>query len=202
MRVIVGMSGATGAIYGIRLLEALRTAGGVESHLVMSKWAQRTIEHETRLTVDAVKKLADVVHNAENLGATISSGSFKTEGMVIAPCSTKTLGAIASGYSDTLVARAAEVVLKERRKLILLVRESPLTTIHLENMLRVAQAGAVVAPPVPAFYNHPETVDDIVDHAVARIMDHFGLEFPKGKRWDGKLRAPAGKRSTPAEAEI
>lgn len=189
MRVIVGMSGATGAIYGIRLLEALRAAGGVESHLVMSKWAQRTIEHETSMSAEAVKKLADVVHNVENMGATISSGSFKTEGMVIAPCSTKTLGAIANGYSDTLVARAAEVVLKERRKLILLVRETPLTPIHLANMLTLAQAGAVVAPPVPAFYNQPETLDDIVDHIVARVMDHFGLEFPKARRWDGKLRA-------------
>jgi 4-hydroxy-3-polyprenylbenzoate decarboxylase len=189
VRVIVGMSGATGAIYGIRLLEALRAAGGVESHLVMSKWAQRTIEHETSMSAEAVKKLADVVHNVENMGATISSGSFKTEGMVIAPCSTKTLGAIANGYSDTLVARAAEVVLKERRKLILLVRETPLTPIHLANMLTLAQAGAVVAPPVPAFYNQPETLDDIVDHIVARVMDHFGLEFPKARRWDGKLRA-------------
>jgi len=184
------MSGATGAIYGIRLLEALRATGGVESHLVMSKWAQRTIEHETSLSVDAVKKLADVFHN---LGATISSGSFKTEGMVIAPCSTKTLGAIANGYSDTLVARAAEVVLKERRKLILLVRETPLTAIHLENMLRLAQAGAIVAPPVPAFYNQPETLDDIVDHIVARVMDHFGLDFPRARRWDGRLRAAVPK---------
>jgi 4-hydroxy-3-polyprenylbenzoate decarboxylase len=187
------MSGATGAIYGIRLLEALRATGGVESHLVMSKWAQRTIEHETSLSVDAVKKLADVFHNADNLGATISSGSFKTEGMVIAPCSTKTLGAIANGYSDTLVARAAEVVLKERRKLILLVRETPLTAIHLENMLRLAQAGAIVAPPVPAFYNQPETLDDIVDHIVARVMDHFGLDFPRARRWDGRLRGPGAK---------
>jgi 4-hydroxy-3-polyprenylbenzoate decarboxylase len=193
MRVIVAMSGATGAIYGIRLLEALRGAGGVEVHLIMSKWAQRTIEHETSMTVEAVRKLADVVHPPENMAATLSSGSFKTEGMVIAPCSTKTLAAIANGYSDTLIARAAEVVLKERRKLILLVRETPLTTIHLENMLKLAQAGAVMLPPVPAFYNQPETLDDIVDHIVARVMDQFGLEFPRARRWDGRLRSPGVK---------
>lgn len=188
MRLIVAMTGATGAIFGIRLLEALRAVGGVEVHLVISKWAQTTIEHETTMTVDAVRGLADVAHTPGNLAATISSGSFKTAGMVVVPCSTKTLAAVACGLSDTLVARAAEVVLKERRKLVLVVRETPLTTIHLENMLRLAQAGAVILPPLPAFYIQPVTLDDVINHVVARIMDQFGLEFPGARRWDGQLR--------------
>jgi len=196
MRLIVGISGATGAIFGIRLLEALRATGRVETHLVMSKWAQRTIEHETTLSVEAVRRLADAAYAPGNLAATISSGSFRTDGMVIAPCSTKTLAAIATGYTDTLVARAADVTLKERRPLVLVVRESPLNAVHLENMLRLARLGVVIMPPVPAFYNHPVTLDDMIDHVTARVMDHFGLDFPGARRWDGRLRT-----LTPVAAE-
>lgn len=192
MRLIVGISGATGAIFGVRLLEALRASGLVESHLVMSKWAQRTIEHETTMTVEGVRRLADVTYAPGNFAATISSGSFRTDGMVIAPCSTKTLAAIASGFSDTLLSRAADVILKERRTLVLLVRESPLSAIHLENMLKLARIGVVIMPPVPAFYNFPLSVDDLVDHIVARVMDQFGLEFPGARRWDGRLRHLVG----------
>jgi len=187
-RLIVGISGATGAIFGIRLLEVLRATGGVETHLVMSKWGQRTIEHETSFTVDAVRKLADVTHAPGDLAATISSGSFRTQGMVIAPCSTKTLAAIATGFTDTLIARAADVVLKEGRRLVLLVRESPLNAVHLENMMKLARLGVVIMPPVPAFYNHPATLDDIVNHVVARVLDHFALDNPSARRWDGQLR--------------
>lgn len=201
MRLIVAMSGATGAIFGIRLLEALRAAGGVEVHLVMSKWGQRTIEHETNMTVDAVRKLADFTYAPGDLAATISSGSFRTDGMVIAPCSTKTLAAIASGYSDTLIPRAADVILKERRKLVLLVRESPLNAVHLENMLKLARLGVVIMPPVPAFYNHPATLDDMIDHVVARAMDHFGLEFPRARRWDGRMRGFTPVHAAPTEEE-
>jgi len=187
-RLIVGISGATGAIFGVRLLEALRTVGGTEIHLVMSKWGQRTIEHETTMTVEAVRRLADVTYVPTNLAATISSGSFRTDGMIIAPCSTKTLAAIAGGVTDTLLTRAADVVLKEGRKLLLVVRESPLNAIHLENMLKLARLGVAIIPPVPAFYNHPATLDDMINHIVARIMDQFGLAFPGARRWDGRLR--------------
>jgi 4-hydroxy-3-polyprenylbenzoate decarboxylase len=199
MRVIVAISGATGAIFGIRLLEALRATDDVETHLVISKWGQRTIEHETTMTVEAVRKLADFVHHPENLAAPISSGSFRTDGMVIAPCSTRTLASIATGVSDTLISRAADVVLKEARRLVLLVRETPLTAIHLENMLKLARLGVVMMPPVPAFYNYPATLDDMVDHVVARVMDHFGLDFPRARRWDGRLRSLAGVRTKQAD---
>lgn len=194
MRLVVAICGATGSIFGVRLLEALRAAGGVETHLVLSKWGQRTLEHETTLTAEAVRRLADETWGAENMAAPISSGSFRTDGMVVAPCSTKTLGAIANGISDSLIARAAEVTLKEGRKLVLLVRETPLSAIHLTNMLTLARLGAVILPPVPAFYNHPATLDDIVDHVVARVLDHFGIPFARARRWDGRLRAPAGAR--------
>lgn len=194
LRLIVGISGATGAIFGIRLLEALRASGQVETHLVISTWGQRTIEHETTMTVDAVRRLADVTYAPTNLAATLSSGSFHTDGMIIAPCSTKTAAALATGYTETLIARAADVVLKEGRKLILMIRESPLSVIHLQNLLTLARIGVVILPPVPAFYNHPATLDDVIDHVTARVMDHFGLDFPRARRWDGHLRslAPIG----------
>jgi 4-hydroxy-3-polyprenylbenzoate decarboxylase len=191
MRLVVAISGATGSIFGIRLLEALRAAGGVETHLIISKWGQRTLEHETTLTAEAVRRLADATYNAENMAAPLSSGSFSTDGMVVAPCSVKTLGAVAGGISDSLIARAAEVTLKEGRKLVLLVRETPLSAIHLENMLKLARLGAVILPPVPAFYNHPVTLDDMVDHVVARVLDHFRIPFARARRWDGRLRPPA-----------
>jgi 4-hydroxy-3-polyprenylbenzoate decarboxylase len=195
MRLVVAISGASGSIFGVRLLEALRAAGGVETHLILSKWGQRTLEHETTLTVEAVRRLANVTWGPENMAAPLSSGSFRTDGMVVAPCSTKTLGAIANGISDSLIARAAEVTLKEGRRLVLLVRETPLSAIHLTNMLTLARLGVVILPPVPAFYNHPATLDDMIDHVVARVLDHFGIPFARARRWDGRLRAPAAARA-------
>jgi 4-hydroxy-3-polyprenylbenzoate decarboxylase len=184
------MTGSTGAIFGIRLLEALKNSE-VESHLIISKWAQRTIEHETRYTLEEVRALASVVHSQGDMGASISSGSFLTEGMVVAPCSVRTLGGIANGYGEHLVHRAADVILKERRRLVLLVRETPLSEVHLENMLKLARMGVIMLPPMPAFYNHPQTVDDVVDHIVFRVLDQFGISAPFAKRWDGHMQTAA-----------
>ena len=190
-RLIVGLTGATGAILGVRLLEALKDNSEVETHLVISKWAQRTIEHETPYTVKQVAALASVHHSATNMAAEISSGSFLTEGMVVIPCSMRTLSSIAHGYGEHLVHRAADVVLKEQRRLVLVVRESPLSALHLENMLKLARMGATIIPPMPAFYNHPKSVGDIVDHIVARVLDQFGIEAPFAKRWDGEMKGAA-----------
>src|ERR1700704_6414364 len=189
-RLIVGMTGSTGAIFGIRLLEALKHAE-VESHLIISKWAQRTIEHETRHTLEQVRSLATVVHSQGDMGASISSGSFITEGMVVIPCSVRTLGGIANGYGEHLVHRAADVILKERRRLVLVVRETPLSEIHLENMLKLARMGVVMLPPMPAFYSHPQTIDDIVNHIVGRVLDQFKIPAPFAKRWDGHMHTAA-----------
>ena len=189
-RLIVGMTGSTGAVFGIRLLEALKHSE-VESHLIISKWAQRTIEHETSHTVEQVRALATVVHSQGDMGASISSGSFITEGMVVIPCSVRTLGGIANGYGEHLVHRAADVILKERRRLVLVVRETPLSEVHLENMLKLARMGVVMLPPMPAFYNHPQTVEDIVDHIVFRVLDQFGIAAPFAKRWDGHMQTAA-----------
>jgi 4-hydroxy-3-polyprenylbenzoate decarboxylase len=189
-RLIVGMTGSTGAVFGIRLLEALKHSE-VESHLIISKWAQRTIEHETRHSVEQVRSLATVVHSQGDMGASISSGSFLTEGMVVIPCSVRTLGGIANGYGEHLVHRAADVILKERRRLVLVVRETPLSEVHLENMLKLARMGVIMLPPMPAFYNHPQTVDDVIDHIVARVLDQFGIEAPFAKRWDGHMQTAA-----------
>jgi 4-hydroxy-3-polyprenylbenzoate decarboxylase len=186
MRLIVGITGATGTIYGVRLLERLRAAG-VETHLVMSRWGARTLLHETPYSREQVEALASVAYRPGDMGATISSGSFRTDGMVIVPCSAKTLGAIAHGFGDNLVHRAADVVLKERRRLVLVVREAPLSEIHLGNMLRLSRMGAVVLPPMPAFYNHPRTIDDIVDHTISRVLDQFGLETSDVARWSGEM---------------
>jgi flavin prenyltransferase len=186
MRIIVGISGATGAIYGIRLLERLREAGA-ETHLVISRWGLRTLLHETSWTRERVQALAHATYSATDMGAAISSGSFRTDGMVVVPCSAKTLGAIAHGVGENLIHRAADVILKERRKLVLMVREAPLSDIHLENMLKLSRMGAVVFPPVPAFYHNPQTLDDIVDHTVARMLDQFGIEFEGSPRWAGKM---------------
>lgn len=184
MRIIVGITGASGAILGIRTLEALQSLG-VETHLVMSRWARATLLQETGWSCDRVEALASVVHAGDNQAAAISSGSFKTDGMIVAPCSMKTLAAIRSGYSDNLLTRAADVVLKERRKLVLLVRETPLSEIHLENMLALTRAGAVIFPPVPAFYSLPKTLDDMVRHTVGRALDQFGLDLNGIARWQG-----------------
>jgi 4-hydroxy-3-polyprenylbenzoate decarboxylase len=184
MRIIIGISGASGSILGIRLLQALQ-ALKVETHLVMSRWAKATLLHETRYTVSDVEKLAAVVYPSDNQAASLSSGSFKTDGMIVAPCSMKTLAAIRTGYSENLLCRAADVTLKERRKLVLLARESPLSEIHLDNMLALTRMGAVIFPPVPAFYSMPENLDDIVDQIAGRVLDQFGLELPGVHRWSG-----------------
>ena len=186
MKIIVGMTGATGAIYGVRILERLREAG-VETHLVISRWGARTLLHETPYTREHVASLATATYAAADMGATISSGSFRTDGMIVAPCSAKTLAAIAHGFGENLLHRAADVVLKERRRLVLVLRETPLSDIHLENMLKLSRMGAVVLPPMPAFYNHPRTVDDIVDHTVSRVLDQFGLAVEGAVRWSGEM---------------
>jgi len=186
MRLIIGITGATGTIYGVRLLERLRESG-VETHVVLSRWGARTLIHETPYTREQVEALATVAYAPGDMGAAISSGSFKTDGMIIAPCSAKTLAAIAHGYGDNLIHRAADVILKERRKLVLSVREAPLSSIHLENMLTLSRMGAMLMPPLPAFYNHPRTIDDIVDYTVVRMLDQFGIEVAGAVRWAGEL---------------
>ena len=184
MRIVVGITGASGAIFGIRTLEALK-ALSVESHLILSRWARTTIATETGYSLEQVEALASTVYHHDNQAAAVSSGSFKTGGMIIAPCSMKTLAAIRIGYADSLISRAADVMLKERRKLVLLARESPLSEIHLENMLALTRMGAVIFPPVPAFYNQPKTLDDAIHHIVGRLLDQFGLDMPDMSRWQG-----------------
>ncbi len=185
MRLIVGMTGATGAVFGVRLLEVLREIDGVETHLIISKWARTTLKLETGRSASEIMDLADRVHGPGEQAAPISSGSFRTDGMIIAPCSMKTVAGIRTGYADGLVGRAADVVLKERRKLVLVARETPLSDIHLENLLALSRMGAIVMPPVPAFYNHPESVEDIVDHIVMRVLDQFDLPAEGARRWTG-----------------
>ncbi len=185
-KIIVAITGATGSIYGTRLLEILQTIDDIESHLILSSAGALTAQHELGIDKAAIHKLADVVHNAKDIGASLSSGSFLTHGMVIAPCSMKTLGSIANGIADNLVSRAADVVLKERRKLILMVRETPFNLIHLRNMTTLTEMGAIIAPPVPAFYTKPTSIDDIVNHTVGRILD--SLNIPASDyvtRWSG-----------------
>ncbi|MEU1782071.1 UbiX family flavin prenyltransferase [Streptomyces abikoensis] len=183
-RLVVGITGATGSVIGIRLLEALRSLD-VETHLVFTKWGRATLEMETDWKAAEVAALADHVHGPGDQAAVISSGSYRTDGMVIAPCSMKTLAAVRAGFGDGLVHRAADVTLKERRRLVLVPRELPLSEIHLENMLALTRMGAVIAPPVPAFYNRPRSVSDIVTHIVARTLDQFGLELTEARRWYG-----------------
>lgn len=184
MRLVVGMSGASGAIYGLRILEVLRDAG-VETHLVMSDSAKRTIVYETDRTIDDVKQLASHVHDLNDVGACISSGSFRHDGMVIAPCSIKTLSALAHSFNTNLLIRAADVTLKERRKLVLMVRETPLHLGHLRLMTQVTETGAVVLPPLPAFYHRPKTLDDIIDQSVNKALDQLGVEAELFQRWSG-----------------
>jgi len=185
-RVIVGITGASGSIYGIRLLEMLRDSD-VETHLVISQWGARTLVHETPYTVQAVQELATERYAVGDVGAAIASGSFLTLGMVIAPCSVRTLGAIAQGAGDNLIHRAADVVLKERRQLVLAVREAPLNEIHLENMLKLARMGVSISPPTPAFYNHPASIDEMVTYSTARLLDQLGIHIEAG-RWTGEMR--------------
>lgn len=186
-RLIVGMTGATGAIYGIRTLEVLRDTP-IETHLVMSTWARKTIVAETGRNPDEVAAMADFIYEEDNQAARLSSGSFLTGGMIVAPCSMKSVAAIANGFADNLIQRAADVSLKEGRKLLLLVRESPLNAIHLENMLRLARMNVVIMPPVPAFYARPRSLDEMVDHSVGRALDHFGVELNLVRRWGDRRR--------------
>jgi flavin prenyltransferase len=185
-RLIVGITGATGTIFGVRILQMLH-GSGVETHLVVSKWAARTLTHETPHSLQYVQGLATQSYGIGAQGAAISSGSFVTLGMVIAPCSMRTLAAIAHGLGDNLIHRAADVVLKERRKLVLVVRESPFNEIHLENMLKLARMGVVILPPVPAFYNNPQNLDDMVNHIAMRVIDQFDIHLDVMNRWDGVL---------------
>ena len=197
-RLIVGISGATGAIYGVRLLQALRDAA-IETHLIVSKWGARTLTHETSYKLDQVQRMASCFYSPNDQGAAVSSGSFLTSGMVVAPCSMRTLAAIAHGNGEHLIHRAADVILKERRKLVLVVRESPLNEIHLENMLKLSRMGVVILPPVPAFYNHPQSVEEIVNQTIMRILDQFGLHLEIAKRWDGEMLSgavPSGNNET------
>jgi len=195
-RLIVGISGATGSLYGIRLLQALQ-GSDVETHLIVSRWGARTLIHETPYTLDEVQRMAACHYSPGDQGAPVSSGSFLTKGMVVAPCSMRTLAAIAHGQGEHLIHRAADVILKERRRLVLVVRETPLNDIHLENMLKLSRMGAVIFPPVPAFYNHPKTIDDLVDQTVLRILDQFNLHLSSDDRWSGKMTVST-KGSPPA----
>ncbi len=185
-KLIVGMTGATGAIFGVRLLEVLRDSE-VETHLVASKWALQTVEHETGIAPAQVLEMASVSYRSDDMGAAISSGSFLTAGMVVVPCSMRSVAAIAHGVGDHLVHRAADVILKERRKLVLVARETPLNDIHLENLLKLSRMGVTILPPMPAFYNHPESLMDMVDHIVQRLLDQFEIDIAVGRRWDGHM---------------
>jgi 4-hydroxy-3-polyprenylbenzoate decarboxylase len=184
-RLIVAITGATGAIYGVRLLETLRRLGGVETHLLISNAGWLNLRHELQLAKEDVHPLADVVHSVRDVGASIASGSFATDGMIVAPCSMKTLASIAHGLSDNLIARAADVTLKERRRLVLLVRETPLNLAHLRNMTAVTEMGGIVFPPLPAFYNRPASIDEMVDDTIARVLDMFALGPTLAASWQG-----------------
>ncbi|MEH6471589.1 MAG: UbiX family flavin prenyltransferase [Halopseudomonas sp.] len=184
-RLIIGMSGASGVIYGVRLLELLKTIPEIETHLIMSSYARKNIEIETDLSAKYVEGLADELHNYRNQAASIASGSYKTMGMIITPCSMKTLSGIVHSYADSLIVRAADVVLKEQRRLVLMPRETPLHQGHCKLLYEASQLGAVIAPPMPAFYNKPKTIDDLITHNVARVLDLFDIETDAVKRWQG-----------------
>ncbi|HXL76734.1 MAG TPA: UbiX family flavin prenyltransferase [Burkholderiales bacterium] len=190
-RLVVGITGATGAVYGVRMLEALKTAAGWESHVVLSDAGALNLWHELKMKRKDLESLADAAYHPKDIAATIASGSFLTEGMVIAPCSMKTLAAVAHAHADDLVSRAADVVLKERRRLVLLPRETPLNLAHLRNMATVTEMGGIIFPPVPAFYALPKSIDDLVAHTVARVLDLFGIHSAKLARWQGMKGTPA-----------
>ena len=192
MRLIVAITGSSGAIYGIRLLQALRSVPTIEVHLVISKSGKLTIGLETGRSIGDVEAMADHVHSDQNLAATIASGSFKTAGMIVAPCSMKTLSGIVHSYADNLVVRAADVVLKEGRKLVLMPRETPLHAGHCRLLLQAAEMGAIIAPPMPAFYNNPRTLEDAIDHSVGRVLDLLDIETGLVKRWKGVRRRSMG----------
>ncbi|HEY6822215.1 MAG TPA: UbiX family flavin prenyltransferase [Burkholderiales bacterium] len=189
-RLIVGITGATGAVYGVRLLEAIAKLDGWESHLVLSDAGVLNAWHELKMKRKELERLAAVAYHPKDIAATIASGSFLTEGMVIAPCSMKTLAAVAHAHADDLVSRAADVVLKERRRLVLLTRETPLNLAHLRNMTAVTEMGAIVFPPVPAFYSQPKSLEDLVNHTVGRVLDLFGVHTAKLARWAGMKGTP------------
>ena len=182
MKLIIGITGSTGIIYGIRILEVLK-ALGVETHLIMSEWGQKCIPMETDYTVEDVKSLAVEVSDEKNMAASISSGTHKTNGMIVIPCSMKTLSSIANGYDETLVARAAGVILKESRKLILVTRETPFSAIHLENMLKLARLGVIILPPIPGFYTKPTSIDELINHTVGKCLDQFDIDHNLYQRW-------------------
>lgn len=186
MRIVVGISGASGAVYGIRLLEVLADTQLVESHLIISEHGERTILHETDYSISEVKGLADYCHDFRDIGASLASGSFKRDGMVVAPCTIKTMSALAHSHTGNLLVRAADVTLKERKKLVLAVRETPLHLGHLRSMTSLTEMGAIVFPPVPAFYNRPKTIDDVVNGTVGRILDIFDIEHTLSERWSGE----------------
>lgn len=196
-RLIVGISGASGTVYGLRMVEACR-ALGVETHLILSKAAAQTLRYESELTLSEVNAMADFNYRPGDIGAAVASGSFKTMGMVVAPCSIKTMGEIANGVTASLLSRAADVVLKERRRLVLMVRETPFHTGHLRTMTALSEMGAIIAPPLPALYADPQTVQDIVDHSVGRVLDLFGLDAPGIARW-GETAGPRPGASPPEE---
>jgi flavin prenyltransferase len=189
MRLVVGMTGATGAVIGVRLLTALQ-ALEVETHLVLSQWARATIEMETDYNVREVRELASHVYGPKDQAAAISSGSFRADGMIVVPCSMKTVAAIRIGYGEGLIARAADVSIKERRPLVLVPRETPLSEIHLDNLLALSRLGASIFPPMPAFYHRPASIEEMVDDTVARILDQFDLELPGTRRWTGRAAGP------------
>jgi len=192
-RIVVAISGASGAVYGVRLLQMLRELGGVQTHLTVSDAGWLNVQQELDLPRDQVEALADVVYPVRNIGAALASGSFQCDGMVVAPCSMRTLAAVAHGLSDNLITRAADVMLKERRRLILMVRETPLNLAHLRNMTSVTEMGGIVFPPVPAFYQKPQTVAELVDHTVSRVIDLLGLPQASSQRWSGLAPSPSGR---------
>ena len=189
-RLVVAITGATGAVYGVRLLQQLSATPGIETHLVVSDAAVLTLHQETGLQRRDVEAMAHVVHKNRDIGAAIASGSFQSDGMVIAPCSMKTLASVALGMSDNLIARAADVVLKERRRLVLMVRETPFNLAHLRNMTLVTEMGGIVFPPLPSFYHKPASIEEMVDHTVGRVIDLFGIEHALAPRWAGMKPAP------------
>jgi 4-hydroxy-3-polyprenylbenzoate decarboxylase len=182
LKIVLGITGSTGVIYGIRMLEILKKLN-IETHLIMSEWGEKCISMETEYTSDYVKSLATHTSDEKNMAASVSSGTHRIDGMIVAPCSMKTLSAIANGYDDTLVSRAASVTIKESRKLVLMVRETPLSAIHLENMLKLSRIGVVILPPVTEFYTKPKSIDDIVNHGVGKCLDQFGIEHNLYPRW-------------------
>ena len=189
-RLVVAITGATGAVYGVRLLQTLAATPGIETHLVVSDAAALTLHQETGLQRREVEDLAHVVHKVRDIGASIASGSFQSDGMIVAPCSMKTLASVAHGLSDNLIARAADVVLKERRRLVLMVRETPFNLAHLRNMTAVTEMGGIVFPPLPSFYHQPQSIAEMIDHTVGRVIDLFGIEHTLAPRWAG-MNTPA-----------